>query len=72
MKQIFTILFLLSVSVSTQAQNLVCKVYYDYGAAGNRVKRHYDCKDLNQVTQEPDTKPLNAILYSNSVLRSLP
>lgn len=65
MKHILTIFFLLSLAVSSYAQNLVCKIYYDYDAAGNRIKRHQECIDPNAPVSQSTQPPLHAILYSN-------
>jgi len=36
-----------------------CGIWYDYDAAGNRIKRYYDCKDLSTQPDDPAslTKP---------------
>lgn len=56
------ILFLLlfcSFSPAAYGQE-VCSIYYDYDAAGNRVKREYKCVDINT----PDPHQINPVLIN--------
>jgi hypothetical protein len=31
----------------------ICGIYFDYDAAGNRIKRYYDCKTIEPGPEEP-------------------
>ncbi len=60
MKKIFlALIILLSISDKTSAQiqnpnEPVCRIWYDYDANGQRVKRYYECKDpMGEVALHP-------------------
>lgn len=39
--------------VQAQEQPVLCGTWYDYDAAGNRIKRFYDCKTLSSEDNPP-------------------
>lgn len=50
MKKIITILLVLLCNFCyAQNTQTMCGIWYDYDAAGNRVKRYYDCKEISNV-----------------------
>jgi len=50
MKYLFiTLIITFSFAHRAHAQIQVCRIFYDYDAAGQRVKRYYDCYNPNEV-----------------------
>lgn len=64
MKTIIFILFCM-LSVSDSYGQMVCRIFYDYDAAGNRVKRYYKCYDPNIPDEYHPGDWLVAVLYPN-------
>lgn len=55
MKILFTLLFLLAAAplYAQGGSNKICGIYFDHDAVGNRVKRSYDCRSMQQGPEDP-------------------
>ena len=63
MKPILFLLTAMFCSGITYAQDaLDCRVWYNYDAAGQRVKRYYECKDKSL---EPEMHPIKLTVFPN-------
>jgi hypothetical protein len=59
------IIALCGTSFSAEAQVSTCKIFYNYDAAGNRIKRYYDCPPQTNPWDEPVTSTTIRRIYPN-------
>lgn len=67
-KRLLVITLLLGSAIPVWSQNtntgpsVICGIYYDYDAAGNRIRRMYDCREMEEpIGDEPQSFALNGM-----------
>lgn len=62
---LFAIVALLGFAIKSNAQTEVCKIAYDYDAAGNRIKREYRCSTTWPIGTGLEERTIFTTVYPN-------